>query len=220
MVTVMVGVPVEITREAAQQAARAELANPVYHQAEPKPIERVTQWLFDRLGELLDRVALATPGGPFGVVVLLLLLVAVIVVVRWRLGPLRRAGAETQELFGGRVRTAVEHRAVADQHAAAGRWAEAVRERLRAIVRGLEERGLLEARPGRTADEAAAEGAAVLPTCAQGLREAARLFDEVWYGGQAASSEMDARFRALDEQVSTSRPATSHFPTAEHAGVL
>jgi hypothetical protein len=218
MVIAMLGVPVDITREAAQQAARAELAKPAYHQAEPNPIERATQWLFDRLGELLDRAAAATPGGPFGIVVLVLLLAAVIVVVRWRVGPVRRAGVETQELFAGRVMTAAEHRAAADQHAAAGRWAEAVRERLRAIVRGLEARGLLEPRPGRTADEAAAEGAAVLPGCGPGLREAARRFDEVWYGGRPASTAMDAQFRALDDQVSASRPATPQFGVSQPAG--
>ena len=46
-------------------------------------------------------------------------------------------------------------------------------ERYRALVRSLEERGLVDERPGRTADEAAAEGAAALPTAA-GLLPAGR----------------------------------------------
>jgi len=200
-------VPVEISREAAREAARAELADPAYRQAEPNPVERAVQWLFDRLGELLDRASAATPGGPFGILVLVLLVVAVIVVVRWRIGPVRGSGAEAPLLFAGRVHSAAEHRAAADEHAAAGRWAEAVRERLRTIVRDLEERGLLEPRAGRTADEAAAEGGAALPGCGPGLRAAARVFDEVWYGGRPASSGMDHQLQALDEQVRASRPA-------------
>jgi hypothetical protein len=200
-------VPVEITREAAQEAARAELADPAYRQAEPSPVERALGWLFDQLDVLLDRASEATPGGPFGVLVLGALVVAVIVLVLWRIGPVRGSGAEAPLLFVGRVRTAAEHRAAADEHAAAGRWAEAVRERLRAIVRDLEERGLLEPRAGRTADEAAAEGGAAIPGCGPGLREAARIFDEVWYGGRPASSGMDRQLRELDERIRASRPA-------------
>jgi hypothetical protein len=205
MVTAL-DVPVEISREAAQQAARAELADPAYRQAEPGLVDRAVQWLFDRLSELLDRASAATPGGPFGVVVLLLLLVIVIIVIRWRIGPVRRSRAQPQLLFADSARTAAGHRAAADEHAAAGRWAEAVRERLRAIIRDLEERGLLEPRAGRTANEAAAEAGAVLPACAPGLRDAARVFDEVWYGSRKASSAMAEQLGALDEQVRASRP--------------
>jgi Domain of unknown function (DUF4129) len=208
MVTSLGG-PVDITREAAQQAARAELADPAYREAEPSPFERAVEWLYDRLGELLSRASEATLGGPFGLVVLALLAVVVIVVIRWRIGPVGRASAAPQALFARRLRTAAEHRARADDHAAAGRWAEAVRERLRAIVRDLEERGLLEPRAGRTADEAADEGGAALPDCAAELRAAARVFDEVWYGGRSATAATDKRLRALDEQVRASRPTAA-----------
>ena len=70
--------------------------------------------------------------------------------------------------------------AAADAHAARGEWADAVRERLRAVVRSLEERAVLDERPGRTADEAAAEAGTALPTCADDLRRSARLFDDIW----------------------------------------
>jgi hypothetical protein len=199
-------VPVEITRDAAQQAARAELADPAYRQAEPSLLKRAAGWLVDKLGELLDRAREAAPGGAFGLFVLVLLAVVVLAVVWWRVGPVGRASAAPQALFAERMLTAVAHRAAADDHAAAGRWAEAMRERLRAIVRDLEERGLLEPRAGRTADEAAAEGGVALPDCALGLRSAARDFDEVWYGGRPATAATDARLRALDEQVRASRP--------------
>ena len=55
-------------------------------------------------------------------------------------------------------------------------------------------------RPGRTADEAAAEAGRALPDRDAELRAAARLFDDVWYGGRAATA-MDAQLRAVDEAV-------------------
>ena len=106
----------------------------------------------------------------------------------------------------GRNRTAAEHRAAADAHAAAGAWAEAVRERLRAVVRSLEQRAVLDERAGRTADEAAADAGRALPSCAVGLRAAAVLFDEIWYGGRPAGPESYAALRDLDAQVQATRP--------------
>ena len=81
---------------------------------------------------------------------------------------------------------AAEHRRRADGFAGEGRFAEAVRERMRAIVRELETRGVLEPRPGRTADEVAREAGALVPAVAPDLRTAATVFDEVWYGGRPA----------------------------------
>jgi hypothetical protein len=199
-------VPVELGREAAQEAAREELAKQVYRDAGPGLTERVLRWLYEQAADLFDEVAGVSPGGYAGIVVVLLLLVVAAVAVRLKVGPLSRREASDQALFVGRERTAAEHRAAADAHAAAGEWAEAVRERLRALVRALEERTVLEPRPGRTADEAAAEAGAALPSCATDLRAAARLFDEVWYGGRPAGPESDAVLRALDDRVRAARP--------------
>jgi hypothetical protein len=146
-----------------------------------------------------------SPGGYAGVVVVLLLVVVAVVAVRLKVGPLGRSEAREQALFSGRARTAAEHRAAADAHAAAGEWAEAVRERLRAVVRSLEERAVLDERPGRTADEAAAEAGLALPAVAADLRQAARLFDDIWYGDRPAGPESDARLRAIDERVRAER---------------
>ncbi len=148
----------------------------------------------------------ATPGGPGWLVVLVLLVVAAGVAVRLRVGPLATRAAGDLALFGGRPRSAAEHRAAADAHAARGDWAGAVRERLRAVIRSLEERAVLDERPGRTADEAAAEAGAALPSCAADLRRAARLFDDVWYGGRAADAGSDAALRDLDQKVRAARP--------------
>lgn len=202
-------VPVELGREAAQQAAREELAKQVYRDAGPGLVERVLRWVVERAADLLDEVAGVSPGGYAGIAVLVLLVVAAAVAIRLRVGPLGRQQDSERALFVGGERSADQHRASAQAHAAAGEWAEAVRERLRAVVRSLEERAVLERRPGRTADEAAAEAGLALPSCAGDLRSAARLFDEIWYGGRPAGPESYSALRELDRVVRAARPTTA-----------
>ena len=199
-------VPVELGRDEAAQLAREELAKQVYRDAGPGLVERLVRWLLEQAGRLLDGAAGVSPGGYSGLVVVLLLVAAAVVAVRLKVGPLGRRAAREEALFVGRTRTAAQHRAAADAHAAAGAWAEAVRERLRAVVRTLEERAVLDERAGRTADEAAAEAGRALPSCAAGLRAAAVLFDEIWYGGRPAGPESYAALRDLDAQVQAARP--------------
>jgi len=206
ILAVALDVPVELGRDRAATLAREELARQVYRDARPGLAARFLRWLLHLLGRGLDSVAGVSPGGYAGVVVVLLLVAAAVVAVRLRVGPLARGHQAPRALFAGRVRTAAEHVAAADAHAARGEWAEAVRERLRAVVRGLEERAVLDERPGRTADEAAAEAGAALPSCAGDGRAGARLFDDVWYGGRPAGPDGDAQLRALDEKVRAAQP--------------
>jgi hypothetical protein len=209
---VIAAVPVELGRDQAARLADEELAKQVYREAGPSLVERFVRWLLERASSLLDHVAGASPGGYAGLVTVALLVVVAVVAVRLKVGPLARGAARDASLFTGRPRTAAEHRAQADAFAASGAWAEAVRARLRAVVRGLEERAVLDERPGRTADEAAADAGAALPSCAGDLRQAARLFDEIWYGGRPATRESDATLRALDEKVRATRRATAGSP--------
>ena len=198
-------VPVEIGREQAAALAREELAKQVYRDARPGLVERLLRWAVHHLLDALDSVAGVSPGGYAGVVVVLLLVAVAVVALRLRVGPLARSDGSGTALFTDRTLTAAQHAAAADRHAASGQWAEAVRERLRAVVRGLEERAVLDERPGRTADEAAAEAGVALPDCAADLRAGARLFDDVWYGGRPAGPESDAALRRLDERVRATR---------------
>jgi len=203
---VIASVPVDLGRDEAAQLAREELAKQVYRDAGPGLVERLVRWLLEQAGRLLDGAAGVSPGGYSGLVVVLLLVAAAVVAVRLKVGPLGRRAAREEALFVGRTRTAAQHRAAADAHAAAGAWAEAVRDRLRAVVRSLEERAVLDERAGRTADEAAADAGRALPSCAAGLRAAAVLFDEIWYGGRPAGPESYAALRDLDAQVQAARP--------------
>jgi hypothetical protein len=192
--------PITIGRNDAQDAARHELSKRVYHLGDKPLLIRAYDWLMDRLGHLLDRAAGASPGGALGLVIIALVVVALVVVIARRVGAPGRRPA-TQPLFETGPVSAAEHRRRADEHAAAGRYDEAVRERLRAVVRELETRGVLEPRPGRTADEAAAEAGAAYPEIGPHLRTAVRVFDEIWYGGRTATAEDDTQLRDVDSRL-------------------
>jgi hypothetical protein len=92
---------------------------------------------------------------------------------------------------------ATDYVSLADRLAAGGRFAEAVRERLRGMVRELIERGVLEHRPGWTVTELAATASQRRPPVADPLREAAQIFSDLWYGQRPARAEHDARMTEL-----------------------
>ena len=191
-----------VGRDEARRAAQRELSKGIYHQSGPGARTRAFEAVIDWIDRLLDRLAAGAPGGSSGALVLLALVLVVAAVVVWRTGPIRRGARVRQphvELSGDVG--ADEHRRRADEHAAAGRFAEAVRERMRAIVRELETRGVLDPRPGRTADEVARDAGAAVPTIAADLRAAAGVFDEVWYGGRPATPQSDALMRNADDRV-------------------
>ncbi|MCX5378056.1 DUF4129 domain-containing protein [Streptomyces sp. NBC_00091] len=205
--------PLTTPRDAAREAAERELAKPAYHQDDPGLLQRALDRFWEWLGEFFDRASGATPGGGFGLLAIAVLVVLVIGALWWRLGTPRRTATGAGTLFDEGPRSAADHRAAADAHAAAGRWNEAVQERMRAIVRSLEERTLLDPRPGRTADEAAAEAALSLPGHAGDLRAAARTFDDVTYGGRTADPDTYARLRTLDLTLERAKPLLTG-PTA------
>jgi hypothetical protein len=89
----------------------------------------------------------------------------------------------------------------ADQLAAEGRYAEAVRERLRSIVRDLIERGVIPHSPGWTVTELAAAAVRVRPALVPPLGGAADIFSEIWYGLRPATAADDQAMRAHSDSV-------------------
>ncbi len=207
-------IPIDLGRDEAARLARVELAKPIYSGEDEPLVQRVIRWLLGRISEVLDQAATTSPLGWFGLLGIAVLIVLVVVAVRRRTGSLDRAALPDLLLAGG-PRTAEEHRTDAENFAAAGAWAEAVRARLRAVVRDLEDRDLVDARPGRTADEVARAAGARLPSAAADLRLAARIFDDIWYGGRPADPRAYARLVEIDDAVARARPAlTSLVGTA------
>ncbi|MEU5718891.1 DUF4129 domain-containing protein [Streptomyces sp. NPDC020403] len=211
-------IPVEISRVPAREAARDELSDPMYHEHGPNLLQRGLDRFWDWVGGLFDGIEASSPDGPLGLVVIALAVTGLAAALWWRLGTPQRTVRSAETLFGGSARSTAEHRAAADAHAAAHRWTEAVQERMRALVRSLEERTVLDPRPGRTADEAAAEAGRLLPNHAVRLGAAARLFDDVTYGGRAADEAAYTNVRALDLDLETAKPLLLGGPILEAAG--
>ena len=199
------GPPNPVTRGGAQAAARAELAKRGYHRNDPSLIDRGIVWLLKKLGKLLDASTRHAPGHALGLLLIIVILTAAVVLIVVRVGGVRRtAHAADQAIFGSGETTADDHRRAAAQFAADGLWAEAIRERLRAIARELEHRGVLDPRPGRTAAELSREAGVQLPALADDLRTATSVFDEVWYGGRIATPADEELLRRLDARVAGS----------------
>lgn len=205
-----------IGARAAQRLARAELAKPAYHRHQPWP-----QRLLHAVAEAVDRLfrlASAAPGGWWAVVALVIAAVAAAVAIAHWAGPVRR----TRRLPPGHAaplhaETARGHRAQAMRLAEAGDYGGALCEQVRAMAAELEERAVLPSRPGRTADEFAAEAAQVLRAHTTGLRDAAQMFDEIRYGDRVGTAAGYGRVRDLDGLIRASlvgRPAVPGPATA------
>lgn len=194
---------VDIDREAAREAAERELAKPMYPRPSPK------QQFIDYLETLVQRLILKgaeLPGGWFTISVLLILLAAAVVAAVAVGRRMLRDGRGDPRLFGPSPRSAAEYRATAQHCAAAGDWGEAIRHRLRAAARELEEAGVLHAAPGRTATELARDAGAALPHLAGALLRAAETFNDVSYGELPATPDGYRIVADIDEQVCALTP--------------
>ena len=199
------GVPVTPDRAVARQWLAEELAGREYREARGSWLQRVWNALYDWF------TSLQVPGvgtSWTAVLVVVLLLAALVAAVLLVAGPVRRTAraARPDAVFDAGPEPSSAHLARADAAAAAGDWDAAVTERFRGLVRSLEERTLIERRPGRTAHEVAHEAAGPLPSCAQALTRAARTFDDVRYGGRTASATSDGDLRRTVDEVAGTRP--------------
>ncbi|MDT7805690.1 MAG: hypothetical protein QOI78_9123 [Actinomycetota bacterium] len=207
MVTLLLAdVPVDVDRDTARRAAQEELTDQKYQQAKPSVLQEAAQWVGEQLDKLLNGLSSVVPGGIFGVLLILVVLIVLVVVIRLRTGKIARAARADRLVFEGKRQSAAGYRRSAAEAAAAGRYDDAVRDGFRALVRALEERALLDARSGRTADEAAAEAGVLLPNVANELRQGARLFDDVHYGGREGTEAAYRTLTELDDRCRRERP--------------
>ncbi len=200
-------VPATPGAQEAREAAVEELSKPAYH-PRPSLLDQVWQWLSAHL-----RLSQVIPGAPgwlsvLIVVVALAVLLGLLVLLLRRVtlaGRSRRRGAS---LFDDDRDSAALTQA-ADQAARSGDWATAVVERFRAIIRSLDERGLIDDYPGMTAHEAAEVSATALGTLGGELRQAANLFDSVRYGEVVSTAAQDEWMRRLAQAITQTRPLAS-----------
>jgi Domain of unknown function (DUF4129) len=192
-------VTVDIDRDAAQEAAQNELAKSIY--PKPSAVDMIVDWI----EELLYRLTASAskfPGGWYTVAVLLALLaIAIVVAVRIARRAMRSNRSGTPALFDDHALSAAEHRATAERCAAEGNWAPAIRHRLRAFARQLEENGVLDPVPGRTATELARTAGRALPGLAGELSAAAETFNDVTYGERPGTESQYRMIAALDDRL-------------------
>lgn len=123
---------------------------------------------------------------------------------RWRRRRRARPAAEVPKLPRPRAEAEPPRGPVlslADRLAAEGRFAEAVRERLRGMVRRLVASGAVEQRPGMTVTELTEAAARNAPPVDPTLRAAGAIFSELWYARRTASAEHDRRMRELADEL-------------------
>jgi Domain of unknown function (DUF4129) len=194
------GIGPGIGRHAAQQLARKELSKTIY---QPSLLQRFLNWL----GRLGSNVNVSVPGGWWALIALIVAVVLVAAAVIIRIRPGRSHRGADGVLLQGRPLSARDHRLAAERSATAGDFSAAIIERVRAIAVELEQRGVLAPRPGRTADELAAEASRPLAAQASELTAVMRLFDEVMYGGRDGTQAGYQRARDLDARLQVTRPA-------------
>jgi Domain of unknown function (DUF4129) len=190
---------IDIDRDAAHEAAQRELGKPIY------PKASLTDRLLDWINELLYKLADAgssLPGGWLTLSVLLILLtIAIVVAVRIARRTMRTNRGGGDSLFGEHELSAAEHRATAEQYAAAGNWSAAIRHRLRAVARQLEESAVLDPVPGRTATELARDAGRAIPNLAAELTRAADAFNDVTYGERPGTEAAYRMIADLDDHL-------------------
>ncbi|MEU1889073.1 DUF4129 domain-containing protein [Micromonospora sp. WMMD987] len=132
---------------------------------------------------------------------------------RWRL-PRWRRRRRTDRSAGGTTGTVLPRPragddavaggpgpSLADRLAAEGRYAEAVRERLRDMVRRLVAAGAVAPRPGMTVTELTEAAVQARPPVAPPLRAAGTIFTELWYAQRPAAADHDRRMRELTDDL-------------------
>lgn len=201
---------IDIDRDAAHQVAQEELKKPIYSKGSVE--QQVVDWLNEQIYRLLQKTS-SLPGGWFTATVLFILLaIAIIVVVSIVRRTMRTNRGGDHLLFEATLLTAAQHRATAENYAAEGNWAAAIRHRLRAVARQLEETGVLAPAPGRTANELAHDAGAALPHLDGELSQAASAFNDVTYGEQPGTQSAYEMIVDLDDHLRTRVPGMASVP--------
>jgi hypothetical protein len=208
---------IDIDRDTARDTAQRELDKPIYPKGSIS--ERVQEWLHELLYRILEQGS-SLPGGWFTASVLItLLIVAIVVAIRIARRTIRTRRDGDYQLFDAGQLSATEHRAIAERCAAEGDWTAAIRHRLRAVARALEENGALDPAPGRTANELARDAAAHLPQLGTELSGAANAFNDVTYGESPGTPAAYQLIADLDDHLRFHSVAGQSGATEQHAVV-
>jgi len=208
---------IDVDRDTAHQAAQHELDKPIYPKGSLS--QRLYEWIHDLLFRVIEKGS-SVPGGWFTISVLfVLLVVAIVVAIRVVQLTIRTRRGGDYQLFDTGQLSAEQHRALAERCAVEGNWAAAIRHRLRAVARGLEEARILDPAPGRTANELAIDAGARLPHLAHELSESATEFNDVTYGERPGTPAGYQLIAGLDEHL-RSRSTAANRPWPDQPASL
>lgn len=202
---------IDIDRDTAHDAAQHELDKPIYPKGSIS--QRINEWIHELLYRIIEKGS-SIPGGWLTITVLVILAIAAVVVaVRIARHTIRTHRDGDYQLFDAGQLTAAQHRAIAERYAAEENWTAAIRHRLRAVARGLEESGTLDPAPGRTANELATDAAERLPALAAELSQSATAFNDVTYGERPGTPAAYQLIVDLDDHLQY-RSTTGQFGIA------
>lgn len=194
------------SRDEARRWLAEELSGAEYNRPEPV-IQRIIDWLLERLDALVQLIPGSTGLSQLLLVaVVALAVVALVFAVRGRLrqGRLRERG--TGAVLDEPHLTARDYRARAETARQRGDWDAALLDSYRALAASASERTLLDDAPGRTAHEIALALTVTFPEHDASLRSAADRFDDVRYGERHATRAQAETVRDLDATLSRARP--------------
>ena len=203
---------IDIDRDAAHDAAQRELNKASYPRGSLSDL--LTAWFDDLIYKILAGGA-SVPGGWLTLAVLaVLVVIAVVVAIRVARRTMRTNRGRPGLLSGSGVMSSVEHRATAEQFAARADWAPAIRHRLRAVARHLEETAVLDPAPGRTATELARDAGEAITGLASEFRTAATAFNDVTYGERPGTEAAYRSVADLDDHLRAHVASTVGVETA------
>lgn len=165
------------------------------------PIERAQEWVFEKIGELLDRAFSGGSGTIISLIVLGLASAALAYFLFKLIRGVRRDAVQHALEEADAGRPAELWLADAAAHEAKGEWKAALRCRHRALVAHLSGRGLVDEIPGRTAGEYRREVTSNLPAAAPAFSGATELFELAWYGDRPTGPDENDRFQSLAGSV-------------------
>jgi hypothetical protein len=194
-----------------RRLAEEILAQPRYDEPAEPLLDRILNWIGERIGDLLESLGGGAGGGgsALGWVVLVLAVAAIgYLVFRYARGinVERRVGPEAPPAMIELTRSPAEWRAEAHQLAGEGRFREALRCRHRALVADLVAQGVIPEIPGRTAREYVADVAVNRPAAGPAIAEITEVFEAAWYGNAATGHGDLARVEELEVRVLRPEP--------------
>lgn len=193
--------PPEVPADQYRETADEVLARQEFQRPDPTVLERVRDWVGDRLDSLVRGLTGGGAGSLVGWIVLVLGAAALI----WSLTRLGRsvrgdptAPAVVQIDQG---RTPDEWRAEADRLEGEEAWKEALLFRYRALLGDLVRSGVIDDVPGRTSGEYRREIESARPAAASACREATALFELAWYADRPTGRDESSRFRVAASAI-------------------